>query len=72
MLTPAPFRRTAVLALAWWLVGLGIDPNPDPAKDRGPARRPTAAAEGWRAQSNLHDQPARTERPTPTTSHPAR
>ena len=69
MRTSDPFRRAAVLALAWWLVGLGIDPG-HPARDGGRVRRPTAAAEGWRAQSN-HPQPARLGQPVPTTSHPA-
>lgn len=71
MRTSDPFRRAAILALAWWLVGLGIDTNADSNKARGPARRPAAAPEGWRAQANCPDQPARLGQPTPTASHPA-
>ena len=29
MPSPDPFRRAAALALAWCLVGLGIDPGPE-------------------------------------------
>ena len=31
MTSPDPFRRAVVLALAWCLVGLGIDPGPEGA-----------------------------------------
>jgi hypothetical protein len=71
MRTPDPFRRAAVLALAWWLVGLGIDTNADSSKVRGPARRPAVVAEGWRAQASCPDQPARLGQPTLTMSHAA-
>jgi hypothetical protein len=69
MRTPDPFRRAAVLALAWWLVGLGIDTNADPNKDRVRSRRPAAAAEGWRAQAT-HPEAAQVARPTTTPSPP--
>jgi hypothetical protein len=72
MRTPDPFCRAAVLALAWWLIGLGFNPNPDPTRDGDRTPRPTAAAEGWRAQTNHHDQSARPQPPTPTTSQPAK
>jgi hypothetical protein len=39
MLCPDPFRRAAVLALAWCLVGLGFDPGPvgaPPTQANGP------------------------------------
>ncbi|HKB06419.1 MAG TPA: hypothetical protein VKD90_29765 [Gemmataceae bacterium] len=72
MRTADPFRRAVVLALAWWLIGLGIETNSDAAKDRGRAPRPTAAAEGWRAQASHHEQSVRPERPIPTTSQPAK
>jgi hypothetical protein len=62
-----PFRRAAVLALAWWLVGLGIDPGPAPT--RAERRRPAPAADGWRAQPP-DQQAARLGQPVPNTSNP--
>jgi hypothetical protein len=61
-----PFRRAAVLALAWWLVGLGVDT--DAAKQAGNPRRPAAAAEGWRGQPAAQQQAARLGTPRPVTS----
>ena len=37
-MTLDPFRRAALLALAWCLVGLGIDTGAGPRSRRGPAR----------------------------------
>ena len=37
MMCHDPFRRAAVLALAWCLVGLGFDPGPDAAPAPPPA-----------------------------------
>lgn len=42
MTPPDPFWRAAALALAWCLVGLGIDPGPDaaPSRPAANAQRP--------------------------------
>ena len=44
MTPPDPFWRACALALAWCLVGLGIDPGPD-----GPAAPARPAANAQRA-----------------------
>jgi hypothetical protein len=68
MRAPDPFRRAAVLALAWWLVGLGIDPGPGHRSAQGGRTCPRpAAADGWRAQTLPSDRAARLGQPTPTT-----
>ena len=61
---PNPFWRAALLALAWCLVGLGIDPGPD-AK---PAAAP-ASANAQRAAWAPGEFAAERDRNAP--SHPA-
>jgi hypothetical protein len=59
------FRRAIVLAMAWWLVGLGIDLGADSRAERHPDERPAAVSEYTRAQRAPwdHDPPARIRQP---------
>lgn len=63
-MTPShTFRRAIILAMAWWLVGLGIDLGADSRAERHPDQRPTAVSEYTRAQRAPwdHDPPSRTK-----------
>jgi hypothetical protein len=57
-LTPShTFRRAIILAMAWWLVGLGIDLEADSRAERHPDQRPATVSEYTRAHRALwnHD-----------------
>jgi len=50
-MTPSPtFRRAIVLAMAWWLVGLGIDLGAGSRAERSADQRPATVSEYTRAQ----------------------
>jgi hypothetical protein len=65
-MTPSPtFRRAIALAIAWWLVGLGIDLGADSRAGRIHEQRPATVSEYTRAQRAPwdHDPPARILQP---------
>jgi len=59
MPTATPFRRAVVLALAWWLVGLGIDLGAGSRVDGRPESRPAASGYSRAERATWdHDPPA--------------
>jgi len=66
MTTHCPFARSAILALAWCLVGLGFDLGADSRSERREQRPPIS--EYTRAQRAPwdHDPPSRTKPVTET------
>lgn len=65
MLFSDPFRRAAALALAWCLIGLGIDPGPDAATVADP---PAAGV----PDRSAADRPATDDHPAPCSPVPDR
>lgn len=66
MTSPAPFWRAAALALAWCLVGLGIDlgPGAAPKQPTANAQRPAWVPNQFASQRPSTNPPATIRVPT--------
>jgi len=68
MILATPFRRAVVLALAWWLVGLGIDLGAGSRVDTHADPRPAASGSLRVERAPCDHNPRSSTKSLPTTS----